>query len=44
MTQANPLFVVNNRIQLNRPPVEREGRQTVVEAAHVVQIRARAAM
>lgn len=44
MTQANPLFVVNNRIQLNRPPVEREGRQTVVEAAHVAQIRARAAM
>lgn len=40
MNAANPLLVVNNRIQLNRPPVERAD-QTVIEAAHVAARRER---
>jgi len=43
MNSNNPLFVVNNKVNLNRPPVDRmEGAQskTVVEAAFVVQSKA----
>ena len=40
MSGPNPLLVVNNRIQLNRPPVERVDK-TVIEAAHVIQNRIR---
>ena len=40
MAGPNPLLVVNNRIQLNRPPVERV-EKTVIEAAHVIQNRIR---
>jgi hypothetical protein len=38
LSGPNPLLVVNNRIQLNRPPVERV-EQPVIEASHVIQTR-----
>jgi hypothetical protein len=40
MAGSNPLLVINNRIQLNRPAVERVDK-TVIEAAHVIQNRIR---
>ena len=46
MNANNPLLVVNNKVNLNRPPVERLGAQdapphkTVVEANSVVNNRA----
>ncbi|OMJ71319.1 hypothetical protein SteCoe_30493 [Stentor coeruleus] len=40
MSGPNPLLVVNNRIQLNRPPVERVDKP-IIEAAHVIQNRIR---
>lgn len=40
MAGSNPLLVINNRIQINRPPVERV-EKTVIEAAHVIQNRIR---
>ena len=46
MNANNPLLVVNNKVNLNRPPVERMGadgsvpHKTVVEANNVVNNRA----
>jgi len=40
MSQSNPLLVVNNRIQLNRPPVERV-EKTIIEGNHAMQNRIR---
>lgn len=40
MAAPNPLLVINNRIQLNRPPVE-QVEKTVIEAAHIMQNRIR---
>lgn len=41
MAAPNPLLVVNNRIQLNRAPVEAVRPVTYIEAAHVIQVRNR---
>lgn len=43
MGSDNPLLVVNHKIHLNRPPVERE-EKTMIEAAHVIATRQRSGL